>query len=452
MHASHLIASILHGKWAIEPLFALAQGPAVANFLNKYVEFERQEPDKNSAYAISPDASSKTEKYSYWDGFKRAPEGSVAVIKIKGVLLKDDQYCGPIGTATMGEMLKAAGTCENIAAIVLHIDSPGGTVDGTEALGNIIGAMEKPVVTFVDGLMASAAFWIGSYADEIIASTDTDEIGSVGVMLQFADMQPYWESMNIRFHSVTASTSPDKNKIWEDLRNGKYDAYRSQVLDKLDEKFMGIIRKNLPSVQDEHLTGRVFFARDLMNMVVDSIGNLDSAISRAAELAKKQSSLNHNQSTNLKSMKQYQHVNAALGVESLEAVDEFVSLNQQQLEALDNQLAMDNTSGMQTRLDEANATIGSLQSGIAELEKVVSAHQGVIAGHEATIRANEKTIAEKDAEIARLKGKAAEGTTTARTGGDDADLVKSKTTAIVSESDDFETAVTKVAEEYLSKY
>jgi ClpP class serine protease len=97
---------------------------------------------------------------------------------------------------------------------------PGGTVDGTEALANSVKSVEKPVVTFVDGLMASAAFWVGSQADEIIASTDTDEIGSVGVLLSFADLQPYWESLGIKFHKLVASTSPDKTKIWEDLRTG----------------------------------------------------------------------------------------------------------------------------------------------------------------------------------------------------------------------------------------
>lgn len=474
MHSSHLIQSILQSKWAIDPGYAFTQGPVIANLLNHHIDFERQEPDKMTAFAVAPSAGVRTAKYSYWDGFDRAPAGSVAIVRLKGVLLKDDQYCGPAGTATIGEVIKAAGEHENIAAIVLHIDSPGGTVDGTEALGNIVKAVEKPVVTFVDGLMASAAFWVGSYADEIFASTDTDEIGSVGVMLSFMDVQPYWESLGIVFRTMKASTSPDKNQIWEDIRQGKKEAvdlFIKEVLDPLDEKFMGIIRENLPEIEDQHLTGKVFFARDIMNIVVDRIGTLDDAVNRAAELAnqkkgntgggasatekktvieeetvaatleqtEEQTSVEdeHNLLTNKNTMKQYKNVNAALGVETLEAVDEVVSLNDDQLEALDTALGANNPEELQTQLDAANNTIGTLNT--------------TVSGHVETIAARDASIVEKDAEIARLKGKA-EDTTTAKPAGDDTDLNKGKTKTVVSDEDDFETAVQKVNNEYLAKH
>ncbi len=76
----------------------------------------------------------------------------------------------------------------NIAAIVLQIDSPGGEVSGTQQLADVIKSVQKPVVAFVDGMMASAALWIGSAADEIIASTPQDIIGSIGTMMSFGDM------------------------------------------------------------------------------------------------------------------------------------------------------------------------------------------------------------------------------------------------------------------------
>lgn len=480
MHSRHLLSAILQGKWAIELGYAFAQGPVVANLLNQYVDFEKEEPDPLTGFAIQPGADAKRARYSYYDGFERAPAGSIAVIKVKGTLMKDDQWCGPAGTATLGEIIKAAGAHENIAAIVLHVDSPGGTVDGTEALGNIVKSVDKPVVTFVDGLMASAAFWIGSYGDEIIASTDTDEIGSVGVLLSFADIQPYWESLGIKFHKIVASTSPDKTKMFEDIRNGKYDNYVKEILDPLDEKFMNVIRENLPNIEDKHLTGNVFFARDLMNVVVDSIGTLDDAINRAAELARENNSNNedqnsaaenkkevksdtskstekakdipsgdatdkkqtsteeqNNQSKNLKNMKQFKHVNAAIGVDSLEAVDDVVSLNEQQLEAIDNKLAADKSEELQGQLDAAG-------------EKVKK-HEATISERDATIKSKDEELAEKDAEIDRLKGKA-EDTATAKAAGDDTDLDKAQAKTVVKDDDDFATAVEKVKDEYLSTY
>src|SRR5665811_396008 len=118
---------------------------------------------------------------------------SVAVISLDGALMKADQYCGASGMASIGETIKQADNHHNIKGIVLHVDSPGGTVDGTEALSSIIKNTSKPILTFVDGLMASAALWIGSSSDETMASTDTDEIGSVGVLMSFMDIQGYYE-------------------------------------------------------------------------------------------------------------------------------------------------------------------------------------------------------------------------------------------------------------------
>lgn len=465
MRNPYIISQLISGKWLIDPGFADTQAPVVANLLNNYVEIERQEPDKLTGFAVVPVAAGgKTAKYSYYDGFERAPSGSVAVINLNGVLLKNDQYCGPAGMATIGEIIKAAEAHENIAAIVLKVDSPGGTVDGTEALANIYKSVTKPKITFVDGLMASAALWIGSGGDEIIASTDTDEIGSVGVILSFADVQPYWEKMGIKFHKIAASTSPEKQKAFDDLRAGKYDDYRKNVLDPLDEKFMNVIRENLPNVKDEHLTGKVFFARDLMGTVVNRIGTLDDAINRAWELAQERKPLNTGDSktnnafskpltdengneiknvsivapvqkpdTSISNsdMKQFKHVNSALGVESLESEDGTVSLNEEQLEALDNSIASNNSPELQNQLDAANDTIAQQTSTISE---------------------RDATIASQTAEIARLKGKPAEITPVAKTSGDDQDLNKNKGVTVVSDDDDFATQVQKVSDEYLARH
>lgn len=358
MTSIQLISAILRGKWLVEPNFAITQGSIIASILNRQTEIEEQEPDELSAFAISAQDITGV-KYSWYRGFDKAPPKSVAVISVKGPLMKEDQFCGPAGMASVGQIVKEAENHHNIDAIVLHIDSPGGTVDGTEALANIITATQKPVVSFVDGLMASAALWIGSSANEIIASTDTDEVGSVGVLMSFADIQPYWEKLGVKFHTITASTSAEKVKMWEDLRAGKYDTYIKEVLDPLDEKFMNVIKENRPNVTDEHLTGKVFFARDVMGVFVDSIGTLEDAILRAYELANPEDEEDSINNQNTKTMKQFEKLNAALGVESLEAVDEAVSLNEEQLEAIDSTLAAndqavaDARAEAETQRDEA---------------------------------------------------------------------------------------------------
>ena len=360
MNSFHLISAILKGKWLVEPNFAISQGTLIASILNKTAEIPEQNNDPLSAFAVSAGNPTAT-KHSYWNGFDKAPENSIAVISIKGALMKDDQACGSNGTASIGEIIKAADAHHNIDAIVLHIDSPGGTVDGTETLANIVKNTNKPIISFVDGLMASAALWIGSSADEIIASTDTDEIGSVGVLHSFMDIQTYYEKMGAVFHTITASTSPDKTKMWDDLKAGKYKEYIKDVLDPLDEKFMNVIQENLPNTKDEHLTGKVFFARDVMDVFVNSIGTLDFAVQRASELAQNNPAQNPSKNSNTNSMKQLKKLNATLNVDSLESVDQNVSLNEDQLQLVET--ALEQTDVLTSQLQTAN---NSLSDAVAE--------------------------------------------------------------------------------------
>lgn len=134
-------------------------------------------------------------------------------------------------------------------------------------------------------------------------------------------------------------------------------------------------------------------------------------------------------------MKQFARVNTALGVESLESVDEVVSLNEEQLEALDNALAADKSEELQGQLNAANEKVGTLESTISDKD--------------AAIAQKDSELAEKDAEIDRLKGKADTSTATAKTEADDKDLGKGQQKTVVSDDDDFETAVDKVRNEYL---
>ena len=367
MHSIQFLSAILKGNWLIEPNFAFAQGSLIASFINRQTEFAPEILNPLTAYAVDTKDFNGA-KHSSGEGFTGAPKNSVAVISVKGVLMKEDMICGPAGTATLGKIIQQADNNPNITAIVLHIDSPGGTVDGTEALANLIRNTQKPVVAFVDGLMASAALWIGSAANEIIASTDTDEIGSVGVIMRFADWQPHWEKKGVKFHTVAASTSPEKNKAFDELREGNYDAYIKEVLDPLDEKFMNVIKERFPNCEDKHLTGKVFFARDVMGVFVNSIGTLGDAVTRAYQLANpEEENTNHNLK-NIRTMKQFEKLNAVLGLDALESADESVSMNEEQLELVESALLQNDQAvtnartEAETQRDAANTQLATAES------------------------------------------------------------------------------------------
>jgi ClpP class serine protease len=395
MHPVRLISAILKGKWYIDPDFALAQGPVVAGLINNQTALYpigiKEETEDLPAIAASIVAAEGGVIYgvrhSYRHGFDMALPGSVAVIDIKDALMKEDQDCGPDGTETIGRIIKKADNHSNIIAIVLNIDSPGGTVDGTEALAAIIKGATKPVVTFVNGL--------GTSAREIIASTDTDEVGSVGVILNFADMRPVYEKQGVVFHTVLASTSPDKQKTFNDLRAGKYDEIIKEQLDVLDEKFMNAVRENRPMVEDHHLTGKVFFARDVMGVFVDAIGTIETAIVRAAELAEINSASglppsdprpekDSNKSIqNIYSMNQFALLNAVLGVATLESVDEVVSLNEEQLAEIEG------------ALDQTNLVVAERDTAFGERDAATAARDLAVTEREAAVADAETAVAER---------------------------------------------------------
>jgi protease-4 len=349
-----ILSALLRSAWAIDHRFAMAHGGIVAGLFNG-LDFESSSEteyaeEKNSLpYAIS--ASIPNRKYSTFDD---APQGSIAIIPIRGPLMKDDeQDCGVLsaGMDTLGSRILDADQHPNISGIILYIDSPGGTVDGTQALADKVKSCKTPVVTFVDGLMASAALWIGTSASLVIAQNSTTEIGSIGVMVQFADMQPRWEKKGVKFHRINADQSQDKNKTFTDALNGDYSGIKTDQLNPLAEKFITAVKANRPNLPDSVFTGKMYFAEEAFSLgLIDSIGTFDSAIdvvtalSAAQHLNNSTSQPNSNHNKPKTTTMNLPLLIALLQVSAIETTDEGAFLNTQQLEAIEARLAKDANS------------------------------------------------------------------------------------------------------------
>jgi ClpP class serine protease len=159
-------------------------------------------------------------------------------------------------------------------------------VTGTDLLAEAIKNSTTPVVAFIEGMAASAAYWIISGASKIIASSDLDRIGSIGTMLMVEDLQPALEAQGVKFHEVYASLSVDKNADFNQVLDGKYESYQKNVLDVINSKFLSFIKTNRPTVDDSTLTGKMYFAPEAIALgLVDEIGSLEYAISVAAALS-----------------------------------------------------------------------------------------------------------------------------------------------------------------------
>lgn len=304
MSKKNILLAITNGLWLIQPEFAHASAGLVHKLLSGEQVFtskEENEDDQLSVgcFTISPEGS--VSFGSRRDPFQNASPGSTAVIGISGPILKYDN-CGDPGTKTYSALLNAAKGNYNISSVLLVIDSPGGTVDGTQDLAKDVKNFTKPIVAFVDGLMASAAYWIGSSANEVIANNETAMIGSIGTMISFADMQPMWEKEGVKFHTILADASFDKNKDFTEARKGNYDLLKEK-LNTINDVFVSSVKENRANIKSTALSGKVFMAENAIEQgLIDAIGDFEYAVARAQALAAS-STANSNQNSQKQNMK-----------------------------------------------------------------------------------------------------------------------------------------------------
>ena len=371
-----ILSALLRSAWAIDHRFAMAHGGIVAGLINgldfeSSTDVEYAEEKISLPYAIH--ASTQNRKYSTFDN---APQGSIAIIPIRGPLMKDDeQDCGVLsaGMDTLGNRVLEADQHPNISGIILYIDSPGGTVDGTQALADKIKTCKTPVVTFIDGLMASAALWIGTSASLVIAQNSTAEIGSIGVMVQFADMQPRWEKEGVKFHRINADQSQDKNKTFTDALKGDYTGIKNDQLNPLAEKFIAFVKANRPNLPDSVFTGKIFFADEALALgLIDQIGSLDIAIAAVTALATETTPIPvpptpvNSHKPNTKAMNLPLLI-ALLQVSAIETTEEGAFLNVQQIEAIEARLSKDANS-IQSITASLSAEAKQASTAVAEAE------------------------------------------------------------------------------------
>ncbi len=149
-------------------------------------------------------------------------ESGVAIIDVRGVLSKNLTFFsylfGGTSMRQVGESFDRAMEDPQVHAIILAIDSPGGTVDGTEELSGKImsGRGTKPIMAWADGMMASGAYWVGSAADKIYISGETAVVGSIGVVATHVDVSKaderygeYWTEITAgRYKRIASSHRP----------------------------------------------------------------------------------------------------------------------------------------------------------------------------------------------------------------------------------------------------
>jgi ClpP class serine protease len=268
----------------------MAHRARAIKFLSGEMPAMAEEPEIDKPYALNAGS------YFEFDDdqeFGLAQTGSVAIIPICGTIMKYD-YCGSPGTDTLSSWLKSAIASPQIGAIVLCVNSGGGSVEGTGEFADLIKGSTKTILAFCDGLMASAAYWIGCSAKEVWASHATCEFGSIGTAVCFMDDSEYMEKNGFKEIYLNADSSPDKNQDVLKAINGDPSQLKENIINPTNAIFTKHVKANRESLKlfgdgqyQEPLTGKVYLAeRSIEIGLIDGICTMDACIERALEISK----------------------------------------------------------------------------------------------------------------------------------------------------------------------
>ncbi len=297
----NIISAILRSEWLLNKQWATDHLPVVGGIIKGEL-FNFGPPLKDSENVttlIATMGSTPRNVYGVrpWSNLNQIEQGSIAVVSLSGPMIKNGGACS-YGMVDQAQLINRLAAANNIAGIIVDIDSPGGQADGTALLAGAIkdAGAKKPVISHInDGMAASAAMWIASAATEIYGSQPTDEFGSIGVYTTIADWAGYYESMGLKTKDIYAPQSTEKNKGYYDALSGD-DTLIKEGLSVLADQFINTVATNRAGkIKGEAWkTGRMFFAADAKKIgLIDGIKSFSQVVERINSLiSNKQKSTN----------------------------------------------------------------------------------------------------------------------------------------------------------------
>tara|TARA_R110002049_G_scaffold309289_1_gene520214 strand:- start:367 stop:2127 length:1761 start_codon:yes stop_codon:yes gene_type:complete len=231
------------------------------------------------------------EDYAYHTANKHQGTGKnkIAVIYAEGEIIYGEGDKGFVGQGTMSASLKEAREDDNIKAIVLRINSPGGSALASELIWREIELTKKvkPVIVSMGDLAASGGYYIACNADKIIAESTTIT-GSIGVFGMLPNVKGLADKWGINAEQVVTNQNAVTYSLFEPLSDTQHEFIKEGIVN-IYELFTDRVAVGRDMSQDDVKAiaqGRVWTGVDALNNgLVDELGGLDVALKRAAEAA-----------------------------------------------------------------------------------------------------------------------------------------------------------------------
>jgi protease IV len=224
--------------------------------------------------------------YSYGGG------KSIYEIRLEGVI-SAEKYSNILsgGTVTPEEIMSQLDEAEDnpdVKAILIRVNSPGGSAAASQEIFEEIKKIEKPVVVSVSETCASGAYYISSAADKIIANRSSS-VGSIGVIMQIPNYEDLYEKLGLKYTTIKQGKYKDVGSPDRPLTGEEIDLFEAQ-LNEIYSQFISDVAeaRGMDVGEVEELaTGWVFLGTEALELgLIDGIGNYKDAIEIAAELGK----------------------------------------------------------------------------------------------------------------------------------------------------------------------
>lgn len=220
------------------------------------------EPGRATDHAEAAKAAGFTDMIAALFGEAPKPykAGSVGVIPLHGVIGKAlsplDRMTGAVDLNEFTSALEAYASDPEVKTIVVDVSSPGGTVTGVEEAASMLASIGKPTVAFTETEMASAAYWIGSQADRVVA-TPSATVGSVGVFMAIPDVSEAYKQAGVKMEVIKSGSLKGAGIEGTSLTDAQRANLQEQV-NAIHADFKETVRGKRRHAKDEDMEGQVF--------------------------------------------------------------------------------------------------------------------------------------------------------------------------------------------------
>ena len=223
------------------------------------------------------------------DSLSELNEPFVNVMPIDGPITRNGGACS-YGSMEIRDWMMEAANNPACQGHVLNINTPGGSAWAKNDFQQGIDyahARGQRVIAFIDGLCASAGMYLASLCDEVYVMNPKDQLGCVGVMAAFFTMKNGDKDLSTgeTYREYYDPESVDKNKEMRDIAEDEDATLLIEELKTLGEEFRADMKAAFPNANDEHLKGKIFDAKDVMDILCDGQMMLGDVIARVFNLA-----------------------------------------------------------------------------------------------------------------------------------------------------------------------